>query len=241
MLPTGRSGRRCGRELAHLYAALNRPGDAAICWLNALWETDAPPSQWSRGWLRAEADQLRGRPAVRAAVSDADLRQRLSEPPTPAAVRTFAAAVNYIPPAPALTESLDRVQQMLSEHEDWLPVRAAWLARLGLTRLNGDLVDLARTRDRLLERLRVRGLSADQDVPAAVRFAGQARRRTGRRCSHMADKSPAPIQQWLDSPPAGASTEGSDPRLEAFGMNTVRRPDSGLRRLDPRLGLGTAR
>ena len=169
----------------------------------------------------------RGRSAARssnyacAAVSDADLRRWLSESSTPAAVRTFAAAVNHIPTAPALIESLDHVQQMLSEHEDWLPVRAAWLARLGLTRLNGDLVDLARTRDRLLERLCVRGLSADQDVPAAVRFAGQGAGERVDAVRGWLTRVRASIQQWLDAPPAGASTEGSNPPLQSFGMSTA--------------------
>jgi hypothetical protein len=207
-------------DLGRLYAALNRPGDAAICWLNALWETDAPPPQWGRGWMRAEARSARG------TGSDADLRRWLTDRPTPAAVRAIAAAVCQGSPPPAVVESLDSVQRLLDEHEDWLPVRAAWLARLGLTRLNGgDVVGLARTRDRLLERLHGRGLSADLDVPAAVRFAGQG---AGERVDAVRAwliHAQAPIHRWLSARPAADEpTTGHDPRLQAFGMGTAAGP-----------------
>src|SRR5262249_32335374 len=48
-------------ELASVYASLNRHGDAAVCWLNAMWEHDSPRPDWARGWLRAEARLPRGR------------------------------------------------------------------------------------------------------------------------------------------------------------------------------------
>src|SRR5262249_42535547 len=119
-------------------------------------------------------------------------------PPPPAAARAVAAAVVFAaanreanveaPTRPEdsqatsgshldarlLPADLGRVQRLLEDYESALPVRAAWLAHLALARLSGgDVVGLARTRDRLLERLYQNGLSLDLDVPAFLRFAGQ--------------------------------------------------------------------
>jgi hypothetical protein len=204
-------------QLARLYFALNRPGDAAVCWLNALWEADEPPAQWGRGWMRAEARSARGDG------SDADLRRWLGEPPTPAVVRAVAALVAASDASPAIGESLDQIQRMLDEHEDWLPVRAAWLARVGLMRhTRGDVVGLARTRDRLLERLHDRGLSADLDVPAAVRFAGQGAGERVDAVRAWLTHARGPVHRWLAARTTGMSAEGlttgQDPRLQAFGL-----------------------
>ncbi|HEY1376389.1 MAG TPA: hypothetical protein VGF55_06320, partial [Gemmataceae bacterium] len=210
-------------ELAGLYAALGRPGDAAVCWLNALWEADDPPAEWGRGWLRAEARTARGDG------SEADLRRWLAGPPSPAAVRAVAAvaasATNRNPP-PTLVESLADVQRLLDEHEGWLPVRAAWLARVGLTRLTGgDVVGLARTRDRLLERLHAHGLSADLDVPAALRFAGQGAGERVEAVRAWLARTREPIHRWLAARPGGPAQPGAevlstghDPRLRTFGL-----------------------
>src|SRR5205814_2856697 len=118
-------------------------------------------------------------------------------------------------------ESLAHVQRLLDEHEGWLPVRAAWLARVGLTRLTqGDVVGLARTRDRLLERLHARGLSADLDVPAALRFAGQGAGERVEAVRVWLARTREPVHRWLAARPAGAAAEGlvtgPDRRLQPF-------------------------
>jgi hypothetical protein len=41
------------QELGAVYAAQHRPADAAVCWLNALWEQDAPAPDLARAWLHA--------------------------------------------------------------------------------------------------------------------------------------------------------------------------------------------
>ena len=82
-------------------------------------------------------------------------------------------------------------------------MRAAWLARVGLARLTrGDVVGWHRTRDRLLERLHDRGLSADLDVPAAVRFAGQG---AGGRVDA--------VRGWL------THARGTDPPLARYSLD----------------------
>src|SRR5205823_5963567 len=75
---------------------------------------------------------------------------------------------------PALTDRLNDVRRFLEAHERLLPVRAAWLAWAHLARLSGgDVLALARARDRLLERLFQNGLRPEQDLPGFLRYAGQ--------------------------------------------------------------------
>jgi hypothetical protein len=208
-------------ELARLYAAANRHGDAAVCWLNALWDADDPPPPWRRGWLQAEARTAGGDG------TEDDLRRWLEEPATPASARAVAAVIAGSDPPRAARESLDRIQWLLDQHEDWLPVRSAWLARLGLGRLaGGDVVGLARARDRLLERLHDRGLSADLDVPAALRFAGQGAGERVDAVRGWLTRAREPIHRWLAARSGGAEglVTGHDPRLQAFGLGTATAP-----------------
>ncbi|MEM8668551.1 MAG: hypothetical protein AAGG48_13615 [Planctomycetota bacterium] len=58
----------------------------------------------------------------------------------------------------------------LLQHENRLPVRAAWMAWMSMYRYSGkDLLMLARARDRVLERLFHRGLTPEFDLPAFLR------------------------------------------------------------------------
>ncbi|MBY0458219.1 MAG: hypothetical protein K2V38_12835, partial [Gemmataceae bacterium] len=41
-------------ELAQAYTGAKEPMDAAICWLDALWESDPLPPAWLAGWVRCE-------------------------------------------------------------------------------------------------------------------------------------------------------------------------------------------
>src|SRR5207302_9081010 len=62
----------------------------------------------------------------------------------------------------------------LETHEHQLPVRAVWLAWSALARLAaGDVLALARARDRMLERLYDGGLRPESDLPSFLRNAGQ--------------------------------------------------------------------
>ena len=40
-------------EMATLHTALDQRPDAAVCWLNAMWDSDMPPLEWAGLWLRA--------------------------------------------------------------------------------------------------------------------------------------------------------------------------------------------
>ncbi len=158
-------------ELAAAFAHANHQAEAALCWLNALWEQDRPSPLWAWGWLKAEAAQAGWNPHA------VDLNRWLAAPADksrPRAVAAFAlwAAVQEVPPE-GFEGSLTQLNAYLDAYEDRLPIRAAWLVRTALARsTRGDVLGLAHTRDRLLARLRDHGLSLAQDVPAFVRNAG---------------------------------------------------------------------
>src|SRR5262249_23233362 len=108
---------------------------------------------------------------------DLDRLIALEEPAT-ADLRALAAYLVYAtlqsPPSPALVQRLGPVSRFLEAHEKLLPVRAVWLAWAHLIlRSRGDVLALARARDRLLERLYHNGLRPEQDLPSFLRFAGQ--------------------------------------------------------------------
>jgi hypothetical protein len=164
------------REMASLNAALDRGSDVAVCWANALWEAGEPPADWLEAWARAEAK------ASGWGLDDAHAPERLltEPPPSVAAVRALAAGLALAAHDPdrtawstGLRARLGRVQHFLERHETAVPVRVAWLAWSSLSRLaRGDVLALARARDRVLERLHGNGLSRDLDLPYFLRFSG---------------------------------------------------------------------
>jgi hypothetical protein len=159
-------------RMAQLNSALGHGDDAAVCWGNAMWERESPPSAWLETWWQADLEHSGLKPAPE------QLRAILGmEFPKPADVRRLAFlllsfAQEKKPPA-NLAPLLGRAQKYLENHETLLGVRLAWLAWEALHRLaGGDVLALARARDRLLERLCLGGLSADLDLPGFLRFTG---------------------------------------------------------------------
>jgi hypothetical protein len=155
-------------ELADLHGATDHPADAAACWGYALWDAGSPPADWMHAWLRAE------REAAGTALTPDRIDQILTEPSPPAGmVRHLAAglvASLALPVSPHLRVRLGALPPFLERHEAALPVRVAWLAWLALARLaGGDVLTLARARDRLLQQLLDVGLSRDRDLPAFLR------------------------------------------------------------------------
>jgi hypothetical protein len=184
-------------RLAALNERLGSGDDAGVCWMNALWLGTEEQTAWAWSWFRAEAQGVplrkeTGWPKERTWASaavlaprgapvdgpDLDLVLKLDEPQT-ADVRALAAHIFWAgcrkEPPTVLVERLARIGHFLETHERLLPVRAAWLAALGLHRLaGGDALGLARTRDRLLERLFHGGLRPEQELPSFLRFSGPA-------------------------------------------------------------------
>ena len=208
-------------ELAAAYDAAGNTADASICWLNALWGQPKLSTLWAWGWLRAEAksagpDVLGVDPAVWLAV-----------PPSPGTTRAAAAwavwASLQVPPPTALAALGPNLQARLEEYEHWLPVRAAWLARVALSRIGrGDALGLARTRDRLTERIRAAGLSLDLDAPSFVRFAGEGVRERFHEARRWLTDKRELIHQWLSRLPLDAGVQGKAgpgaERLQRFGL-----------------------
>jgi cellulose synthase operon protein C len=148
----------------------DRRGEAAICWLNAMWNDPTPSPESLAGWLTCETPN----PIV--SPGEFDLRFGLTGP-TPgqarAAVALFLSAAHANPLPDWLRSRLPVVPRYLEAHESRIPVRAVWLAAVRSAQLaRGDALGLARVRDRLLNRLLEKGLSAEQDLPSFLRFAG---------------------------------------------------------------------
>jgi cellulose synthase operon protein C len=161
------------REMAALNAALRRANDATVCWSHAVWELDAPPEDWLRAWWQSEA-----KPDGRGTMAVDDLDRVLDgDNPALADLRALATYLLWSAHAeatpPELTGRLGRVQHFLEVHESLLPTRLCWLAWVALVKLSrGDVLALARARDRMLERLYHHGLNPHSDLPGFLRFSG---------------------------------------------------------------------
>jgi hypothetical protein len=117
-------------------------------------------------------------------------------------VRALAAfsywAAQQQPPSPILLRQLEPICRCLEKHEALLPVRGAWLAWVSLARISGgDVLSLARARDRLLERLLGKGLSLDQDLPAFLRLAGQSGTVRTDSIMEWLLKQREPVRHWI--------------------------------------------
>jgi hypothetical protein len=160
-------------DLAGIYAATGNAADAAVCWMNAVWEAPSPGAALLEQWLAAE------RRAARLGDQSGGLDRWLSEPARPGLARVVAAYTawaGFSPTPPAeFPGALRRILAFLDQRFEDLPVRAAWLARLAATHLcDGDVLGLARWRDRVLSRLSDRGPGLDLDEPSFLRFHGTA-------------------------------------------------------------------
>jgi hypothetical protein len=204
-------------DLAATYDSIGNHADAALCWLNALWNDENPALAWA--WLRAE-----GR-AARAEVKILDPVPWLAMPAGPGTTRAMAAwvvwAANQSPPHPVLVTRTSEIQARLEAHEQWLPARAVWLARTALAKIGqADVLGLARTRDRLSERLLTGGPSLELDTPSFLRFAGDGvRGRFHEARRWLIDKREL-IQQWITHLPEEGRlkpVEGQ-PRLQSYGL-----------------------
>ena len=123
-----------------------------------------------------------------------------------------------------------------------LPVRAAWLARLGLLRVGAaDPLDLARCRDRLFARLRG-GFDPTRDVPEFVRFAGRREGGWFRPARDwLAGDGRLTIRGWADGAPRSGPyrREPDAEPLEAFGLAAD--PDATLAYVDLLIAVGLGR
>jgi hypothetical protein len=212
--PPDAAGRKeLWHELAGVYAALGHNADAVLCGVNAQWqETDTAKSfaGWSAGspsgWL------------------DAHLEGLLNDPkPAQGQVHRLAACLLALGHGvgASLSARIGPVQHFLQQHESRLPVRAVWLLGLTLARAaGGDVLALARIRDRLLERLYQSGLSIELDVAGFMRFSASQSSDRMRRFRDWLLTLPERLHDWVIARsnvarPSQPPVYPTDPRLTA--------------------------
>ena len=206
-------------QLARTNAALHDPFEAAICWMNAFWESPEIPAEGAWEWLRSEDRAARRDPTA------AEFAAVLDKPaPATADIRTLVARVVYAcqlePVPPALLAVLPRVRDFLERHEGLLGVRAVWLAWSHLVRVGtgpADVLGLARVRDRLLQRLLSEGLNRERDLPKFLQIAGAADAERIRIVRDRAMRVHRLVMAWH----AGEEVKVNEPYVDllfAFGM-----------------------
>jgi hypothetical protein len=210
------------REMARLGGALGQQGDAAICWSHGLWEEARLSPDWGLAWYRQET-----KPPTDPPSSVADfLKRHTADPPTHATLRRFAAyllwAVSTEQPPADLRTHVQKLQQHLERHEHFLGVRSTWLAWHALHRLSGgDVLTLARARDRLLERLHLHGLAVDLDLPLFLRTRGDSASQRFRQIREHAVRLHRLVLEWAKTGPSldhRALTPAYIDLIFAYGM-----------------------
>lgn len=216
-------------ELAQVYTATGSAADAAVCWANAVWESEPPPADWLDEWHAAECR------AARLSPSDTPARwlavaNRLGAARVAAAL-TVRAAFD-VQPCGDLVAALPHVLALLDERFDDLSARAAWLARWAAARLSGgDALGLARWRDRLVARLRDKGPGLDLDAPSFLRFHGTASPDRFRTARDWLVRVRKPVEEWVRKVcPAG--------RLRSVGIDAETDCTSAYAELMLAWGLG---
>lgn len=202
-------------ELATAYAGAKQGKessvDAAVCWLNALWDNDPMPGEWLARWVRAEIPAAGS--SIKADEFDALLNHKqggLHESRMVVAAFLWLAAQNPVPPW--LLARLPAIQKYMETHDAMLPVRAVWLAGYRLAQLAGaDVLGLARVRDRLLQRLLQQGLQAERDLPGFLRFSGVKDSERMRVVRDKAMELHGAVRKWL----ADSATAQKNDHLKA--------------------------
>jgi hypothetical protein len=185
-------------ELAAAHGGAKHPMDAAVCWLNALWDSEPMPQEWLAGWVRSEL------PDAGSTIKADEFDKLLNH--TGGALedsRRVVAAFLWLAsqqPVPAwLANRLPAVQKYLETHESSLPVRAIWLAGYRLAQLSGaDVLGLARVRDRLLQKLLGQGLKAETDLPSFLRYVGMKDSERMRVVRDKAMELHGSVRKWLE-------------------------------------------
>ncbi|MDY3559599.1 hypothetical protein R5W23_000593 [Gemmata sp. JC673] len=206
-------------ELANVYGATGQALDAAVCWVNAIWECPVPPPEWLGEWAAAE------RAAAKPGDRTAELERWLAEPGRPGTgrvVAALAACAGWAAAPPAgFVGNLPRVLAVLDQHFEDIPVRGAWLARLAVARAaNGDVLGLARWRDRIVHRLLHRGPGLDLDEPSFLRFRGAATAERFKTAREWLTHQKEPILKWVQRHAGGARLEwtGLEAETEATAV-----------------------
>ncbi len=212
-------------KLARATARAGATDDAAICWVNAMWEQ--PPSrELADEWLRSEIPD----PVALGSPTEFD-RLIVPTDPTPGDLRRLTALVyrlTFEVPLPAWFKTrLPAVQRYLELHEGLLPLRAVWLTASRLAVLAGaDTLGLARVRDRILLRLLDEGgLKTERDLPSFLKYDGIEDSERVRQVRDRVLELHAKVRKWAAAslnlpgqPPDPSSTLGYIDLFFAFGL-----------------------
>ena len=163
-------------EMARANAALGHHVDATHCCASAAWEDDASDAALSPAWEKAAHDAAGG--PLDSARLDRILAMKecsaeLAEAVANATICAGGPSRRSSPEALIICQRQGPVAQFLERHEGLLPARVAWLAWMAHHHLTGDVLSLARARDRALERLFEHGLRTDVDLPSFLRGLGR--------------------------------------------------------------------
>jgi hypothetical protein len=211
-------------ELAWLNAQLGRDDEAAVCWLNALWEADQPRSlvqAWARSELQDSSSSL---------AKEGMAPPVLPDEPTERDARKLSAFLLWAVSRPRLSESLaDSVKQALATFErveSVLPLRAVWLVWQGVGRVVPEVGSLlSSVAERLLRRLQG-GLDARSELPACLQTAES-------RAHHLGDwfvRLHELAQNWLGASTNATSQTPAYVRLMfAFGLACLKRAGDCLK------------
>jgi hypothetical protein len=201
--------------LAAVYSKLGNPSDAALCWMNAAWESPSPPIPLLKHWLAAECQ------AARLTEAQCVLERWLSErrPGIVRVVAAYTAVAGYIHPPVEFLATLPRILVFLDQHFDDLPIRAAWLARLAATKVcESDALGLARWRDRVLVRLAERGPGLDLDEPSFLRFHGSVSGERFQAARKWLESIKEKVHDWLKRHGKSGGRHQSDHLLQQNGL-----------------------
>ena len=159
------------REMAMANTNLLHRHDATICWANHLWNQPELTEILVQGWVQSEqhcslSDESFSEERLDTLIQAEGVRS--AEPSLVAAYLVWAASCETFPEM--LVSRQSKLNQFLERQEEYLPIRAAWLAWCALFKLSGnDVLLLARARDRMLERLFRQSLAPEFDLPAFLR------------------------------------------------------------------------
>lgn len=200
------------KEMAITNAELQHRFDATVCWVNALWCAEVAEASWLDQWLRCEQHCSHVGSLTRDALDKliSGRGARSAEPTLIAAYLVWAASRE---PTPAvISDRRSELAQYLQHQENYLPVRAAWLAWYAMYKMSGnDVLMLARARDRLLERLFNHGLTPEFDMAAFMRSGGVG---VGDRFRVLRDQLlnlQSLANEWIHEPPVGR-----DPQTKSY-------------------------
>lgn len=115
-----------------------------------------------------------------------------------------------------LTSRLGLFSQRLEQFEKTLPLRATWLAWRALLKISqGDVLALARARDRALERLYQTGLRPELDLPTFLRVAGEGDSERLRQVRNALPELAAKMNRWIEDSP------GDSPYTQCYASLAV--------------------